>query len=67
MVEQRLPVSLVAMRTGVPLRSLYHYIKTGRLKASQVRGIYYVRVADGFMLAERRRVRRRSDDGTFAH
>lgn len=51
MVEQRLPVSLVARRSGVPVRTLYHFVKTGRLEAVQVRGVYRVRVADAFALA----------------
>lgn len=57
MVEQRLPLSLMAKRSGVPLRTLYHYIKTGRLTASQVNGINYVRVADAMALAAARQQR----------
>lgn len=57
MTEPRLPLSLVAARTGVPLRTLYHYLKVRRLAAVEVRGVYYVSVADVLALAPRRRVR----------
>jgi excisionase family DNA binding protein len=52
MREQGLPVSLVAERIGVPVRTLYHYIQTGQLPAVKVRRRYYVRLALAQAIAE---------------
>jgi excisionase family DNA binding protein len=48
----RLPVSLVAERVGVPVRTLYHYIRIGSLPAMKVKGRYYVRVDCAQVVAE---------------
>jgi excisionase family DNA binding protein len=51
-MSPRLPVSLVAERVNVPVRTLYHYIKTGALPAAKVKGRYYVRVDCAHAVAE---------------
>lgn len=55
MTSPRLPIRLVAERTGIPWRTLYHYIKTGRLTAERNGfGRYRVILADVQELAAQR-------------